>query len=62
MRGNWFPHAFEGPMANLQRLATGATSAIESDFDDAWRTMALVETCYKSAAGGERVPEFPREN
>jgi predicted dehydrogenase len=62
VRGNWFPHAFEGPMANLQRLATGATSAIESDFDDAWRTMALVETCYKSAAGGERLPEFPREN
>ena len=62
VRGNWFPHAFEGPMANLQRLATGEATTIESDFDDAWRTMALVETCYKSAAGGERVPELPREN
>lgn len=62
VRGSWFPHAFEGPMANLQRLAAGAEARIESDFDDAWRTMALVETCYKSAAGGERVPEFPREN
>jgi predicted dehydrogenase len=30
----------------------------ESNFDDAWRTMALVETCYKSASGGERVPEL----
>lgn len=58
--GNWFPHAFEGPMANLQRLASGAAPAIESDFDDAWRTMALVETCYKSAAGGERPPEPAR--
>ncbi len=58
--GNWFPHAFEGPMANLQRLATGAASAIESDLEDAWRTMALVETCYKSAEGGERVPDLPR--
>ena len=57
VRGNWFPTAFEGPMANLQRLATGAAASIESGFDDAWRTMALVETCYKSAAGGERVPE-----
>jgi len=56
--GNWFPHAFEGPMANLQRLATGAASAIESDLEDAWRTMALVETCYKSAAGGEEMPEL----
>lgn len=59
LRGNWFPHAFEGPMANIQRLASGEVGSIESDFDDAWRTMALVETCYKSAAGGERVPEFP---
>ena len=49
-------------MTNLQRLATDAAMSVESDFDDAWRTMALVETCYKSAAGGERVPEFPREN
>jgi predicted dehydrogenase len=62
LHGNWFPHAFEGPMTNLQRLATDAAMSVESDLDDAWRTMALVETCYKSAAGGERVPEFPREN
>ena len=58
VEGNWFPHAFEGPMANLQRLATGAATAIESELDDAWRTMALVETCYKSAAGGEETPEL----
>jgi predicted dehydrogenase len=56
VRGHWFPHAFEGPMLNLQRLATGAVDAIESNLEDAWRTMALVETCYKSAAGGERLP------
>jgi predicted dehydrogenase len=30
----------------------------QCNFDDAWRTMALVETCYKSASGGERVPEL----
>jgi len=59
VRGNWFPHAFEGPMGNLQRLATGVARTIESDFDDGWRTMALVETCYKSAAGGEQMPELP---
>jgi predicted dehydrogenase len=49
-------------MSDVQRLASGTATRIESDFDDAWRTMALVETCYKSAAGGERVPELPREN
>jgi predicted dehydrogenase len=58
--GNWFPQAFAGPMRSLQRLAAGGGSeSVESTFDDAWRTMALVETCYKSAAGGERVPEPP---
>jgi predicted dehydrogenase len=62
VQGAWFPHAFAGPMSDVQRLASGTATRIESDFDDAWRTMALVETCYKSAAGGERVPEFPREN
>jgi len=60
LRGHWFPHAFEGPMRSLQRLAAGDVQAIHSEFDDAWRTMALVETCYKSAAAGERVPELPR--
>jgi predicted dehydrogenase len=59
--GNWFPQAFAGPMRSLQRLAAAADGRdIESTFDDAWRTMALVETCYKSALGGERVPESPR--
>ena len=62
LRGNWFPHAFEGPMRSLQRLAAGDVQTIHSEFDDAWRTMALVETCYKSAAAGERVPEPPRGN
>jgi len=60
VEGNWFPHAFIGPMRSLQRLAAGGAGPVESDFDDAWRTMALVETCYKSAAAGEIVPELPR--
>ena len=60
VEGNWFPHAFIGPMRSLQRLAAGGAGPVESDFDDAWRTMALVETCYKSAAAGEVVPELPR--
>jgi predicted dehydrogenase len=59
LRGHWFPHGFEGPMRALQRLAAGDVTRIHSEFDDAWRTMALVETCYKSAAGGERVPGLP---
>jgi predicted dehydrogenase len=49
-------------MREAQRAAADAAFTPSTSFRDAWRTMALVETCYKSAAGGERVPEFPREN
>ncbi|MFM7261863.1 MAG: Gfo/Idh/MocA family protein [bacterium] len=58
--GNWFPYAFAGPMAALLEASRAGCDPIESNFDDAWRTMALVETCYKSAAAGEPVPELPR--
>jgi predicted dehydrogenase len=60
VEGNWFPHAFAGPMRSLQRIAEDPEVRVESDLDDAWRTMALVETCYKSAAAGERLPEPSR--
>jgi len=57
LRGNWFPQGFAGSMIAVQELAAGRRETIESDFTDAWRTMALVETCYGSAARGERPPE-----
>jgi predicted dehydrogenase len=57
--GNWFPHAFAGSMGALLQAADANHELAESNFNDAWRTMALVETCYQSAAGGERVPELP---
>lgn len=59
--GNWFPHAFGRSMVALQEFAAGRTTRLESDPTDAWRTMALVETCYKSAAAGERVPPLPAD-
>jgi predicted dehydrogenase len=57
--GDWFPDAFAGSMRALQRFAVGESTVLESSFADAWRTMALVETCYKSAAAGERPPGAP---
>lgn len=57
--GNWFPHAFAGSMRALQELASGRRASIESEFADAWRTMALVETCYHSAADGLVPPSRP---
>jgi predicted dehydrogenase len=59
LEGNWFPHAFLGSMRALQAFATGGTTALTSNFQDAWRTMALVETCYASASHGEIIPEPP---
>ena len=58
LRGSWFIEAFEGPMSNLQRFVGGEDSALVSPVDDAIKTMALVEACYRSSdAGGTPVPE-----
>jgi predicted dehydrogenase len=49
LHGAWFPDAFVGPMANLQRFAGGEDSSLATNVEDAWRTMALVEACYGAA-------------
>jgi predicted dehydrogenase len=50
--GDWFPDAFSGTMANLQRFAAGEDRVLLTGIEDAYRTMALVEACYQSDAGG----------
>jgi len=58
LEGGWFPDAFIGPMANLQRFAAGEDAVLATRVDDAWRTMALVEACYRSnQQPGTAVPE-----
>jgi predicted dehydrogenase len=52
LRGSWFLEGFEGPMANLQRVAAGEDAKLVSSVDDALRTMAVVEACYESSAHG----------
>ena len=52
LRGSWFTAAFDGPMSNLQRFVAGEDAALVSPVDDAIRTMALVEACYRSSEGG----------
>lgn len=57
VEGNWFPHAFIGTMASLQRFAAGETNDLPTRVDDAVRTMALVEAAYAaSASGGTPIP------
>jgi predicted dehydrogenase len=50
LSGRWFPDAFIGTMANLQRFAAGEDPTLHSSVEDAWHTMALVEACYRSNA------------
>lgn len=57
--GRWFPDAFIGTMANVQRYANGEDAALVSSVEDAFHTMALVEACYTSSAqGGVPLPTF----
>jgi predicted dehydrogenase len=63
LAGAWFPAAFAGTMANLQRFACGEDDTLVSSVEDAWRTMALVETCYRAAhAPGTPVDAPPRSD
>ncbi|TPG52131.1 Gfo/Idh/MocA family protein [Sphingomonas glacialis] len=48
LTGAWFPDAFIGPMANLQRFSAGEDLTLLTAVDDAWQTMALVEAAYLS--------------
>lgn len=58
LTGRWFPDAFMGTMANLQRFVAGEDSVLHSSVEDAWHTMALVEACYRSNdTPGMPIPE-----
>ena len=50
LQGAWFPDAFVGRMANLQRFAAGEDEELVSSVEDAWITMALVEAAYRSSS------------
>lgn len=50
LQGAWFPDAFVGRMANLQRFIAGEDTELVSSVDDAWNTMALIEAAYQSSA------------
>jgi predicted dehydrogenase len=55
--GSWYPHAFVGSMASLQRFVEGSSGVLPTAVDDAFRTMAVVEACYAdSERGGTEIP------
>lgn len=59
VEGSWFPHAFIGTMASLQRYAAGETTELPTRVEDAFHTMAVVEAAYRSSAeGATPIPNF----
>ena len=50
LKGSWFPDAFIGRMANLQRFCAGEDKDLIASVEDAWTTMALIEAAFESSA------------
>jgi predicted dehydrogenase len=58
LQGSWFPDAFVGPMSSLMRYAEGSETSLPTSFEDAYRTMAVVEAAYRSSeSGATPIPE-----
>lgn len=56
--GSWFPDGFVGLFSNIHRQATGEDTATLTNFEDAYRTMSVVEACFISdATGGIPLPD-----
>ena len=56
IKGKWFPDAFIGVMANMQRFKNGEDEKLITSIDDSIDTMAVVDSCgISSQSGGLRV-------
>jgi len=49
LTGSTFPDGFMGTMGALQAYVEGSAATLPSSFEDAFKTMALVEACYRSS-------------
>lgn len=47
LEGSWFIDAFMGTMRNVQRFDTGEDKKLFASTENACRTMALVEACFR---------------
>ncbi|WKN48752.1 Gfo/Idh/MocA family protein [Nocardioides sp. Arc9.136] len=56
--GSWFPDAFIGSMSVLQRHLEGSIPSLPTSVEDVFRTMAVVEAAYRSAAAGGEPPPY----
>jgi predicted dehydrogenase len=59
LEGSWFPEAFIGSMAQVQRHKEGSLAKMPTDVNDVIHTMEVVEAAYvASARGGIKPSEF----
>ncbi|MEI2723947.1 MAG: Gfo/Idh/MocA family oxidoreductase [Verrucomicrobiota bacterium] len=59
LEGSWFPEAFIGSMAQVQRHKEGSLKQMSTDVADVIHTMAVVEAAYASSErGGAKPSEF----
>ena len=56
--GSWFPDAFIGSMSVVQRFLEGSLPSLPTSVEDVFRTMAVVEAAYRSAASGGVAPPY----
>ncbi|WP_350275547.1 Gfo/Idh/MocA family oxidoreductase [Kribbella sp. HUAS MG21] len=56
--GSWFPDAFIGSMGVVQRYLEGSIPSLPTSVEDVFRTMAVVEAAYASAARGGEPPPY----
>lgn len=52
LAGSWFPDAFARSIASLMGYLDGASNTLPASVEDAYRTMAVVESAYESSARG----------
>ena len=56
IQGKWFPDAFIGVMANMQRFKNGEDNKLITSIDDSVHTMAVVDSCgISSQSGGLKI-------
>ncbi|MEM1084927.1 MAG: Gfo/Idh/MocA family oxidoreductase [Verrucomicrobiota bacterium] len=58
LSGSWFPEAFIGSMASIQRFACGETDVLPTSVEDVANTMAVVEAAYASSQQGGVPPDY----
>ncbi len=58
LSGSWFPDAFARSIASLMDYLDGASSILPASVEDAYRTMAVVESAYESSARGGTAVQY----